>query len=318
MHRAGVDEVVEGVEHALAQTALVVHAERDRDGLEARLVVALEDAAHQVADRMLAQVGRHIGQADLLVAIAFARPQWRLGGKAVREHLRAQLVGRRIVAEGHQRQRLAGVFTRLQAIDDARHRRVEIRPVASMHALIGQQANAPFVLGVDAQQALEDGDGFLRALELGQQDAGIAQRGFVVRLDGQHLLEALQRFDMAVQFTQHHAGVDQGFGVIGVQRQGAVVGGQRIGQQALALQQRALGEPQGGKAIIGAQGVGHQAQRRVLLAALHHDHGQRIRGHAVVGHALQVAAKQRGGLFGPPCPLQRQASHQHRLVHLGR
>ena len=87
------------------------------------------------------------------------------------------------------------------AIDDAAGHGLEIRPVASMQALVGQQAEAPVVLGVDGQQALEDGNGFFGALELGEDDAAVAKRRFVFWLDGQHPLKALQRFDVAMLFT---------------------------------------------------------------------------------------------------------------------
>jgi hypothetical protein len=76
MRGLDVVEAVEGLQHAGADPAVGRRStEGDGDGLEARLVVALEnDADHQVPDRVLAQIGRDIGQPDAVVVIELALP----------------------------------------------------------------------------------------------------------------------------------------------------------------------------------------------------------------------------------------------------
>lgn len=96
--------MVERLQHAGAETAVVVHTDGDSDGLEPAVIMALEDAGHQVSDRVFAEVWRHVGDADLLVAIAFASPVAG-GSRAValfRKQAGTLLVVARLVGDGHE------------------------------------------------------------------------------------------------------------------------------------------------------------------------------------------------------------------------
>ncbi len=224
---------------------------------------------------MLAQVGRHVGQADLLVAVTLAGPQRLLGHRKARgKDLRADLVVLAIIRERHQGQRFAALLASLDARDDLGRVVGKTGPVTGVQALVGQQAVAIVVIGVDGQQALEHGDGFVTSFEFRQDDAAVAHGGFVVGLDGQHTLEALQRFQVALLVAQQHTAVEQHFGVFGVELQRLVVAGHGVGRTAKRLQHVGVSHPQGREVGTRRHAARQQFQRLGMVASLQQDHRQ--------------------------------------------
>src|SRR5262249_20105765 len=75
---AHVVELIERRDQPLPRCALVVDTERYGDDLELAAVVALEQLGHQERGGVRLEVGREIGDADLVVAPGLAGPQrWR-------------------------------------------------------------------------------------------------------------------------------------------------------------------------------------------------------------------------------------------------
>src|SRR5262249_46589896 len=70
-----VDKAVERCFETGSHCAPFFGPERERDGLETRAVVMLEDGRCQTGDRMIAEIGREITEPDLVVPIALATPQ---------------------------------------------------------------------------------------------------------------------------------------------------------------------------------------------------------------------------------------------------
>ena len=317
LHHAGVDEVVEGVEHALAQAAVVVDADRDGDGLEARLVVALEDAGHQVAHRVLAQVGRHVGDADAVVLVALARPQRRVAHRVAArgEDLGALVVHGGGVGDRHHAQRLGRRLAGLDAGEYARHVGVEVRPVADVHALVADRADAVFELGVELQQPVEHRDRLERSLEFGQHDRAVGQRVQVVRVDRQRAVEALDRRHVLQLLAQQRAAVDQRLDVLGIDLERAVVAGQRSVAPAQALQHGGVGEEDRREVRVLVDAALHHRQRALAAEAVHQHHAQRVERDAVVGKVAQVELEHRLGLLQHALALQLDALQQQVAIH---
>src|SRR4030095_10335965 len=72
-----VDELIKGRCHPLADVAVACGTEGEANRLEPALVVVLEYARDEKRDGMRAEIGGEIGDADLVVGIAFALPQAR-------------------------------------------------------------------------------------------------------------------------------------------------------------------------------------------------------------------------------------------------
>jgi hypothetical protein len=74
---AHVMKAVECPDQPSPRGAAVVPPQGYADHLEARAVVAFDELRHQRRDRMLTDVGRHIGEPDAVIAPGFAAPERR-------------------------------------------------------------------------------------------------------------------------------------------------------------------------------------------------------------------------------------------------
>ena len=264
-HLAGVDEMVERGLHACAQAALVVHPERHGDRLEAGVVVVFEHPGHQVPDRMLTEVGRHIRHADPFVAVAFALPERARAAPGVvcgKDPGRLLVVGS-AVGRRHEGQGLAGAFTGAHRVHDACAGGGEVLPVADVHAFVEQQAQSVVVVGVERDQPLEHRDRLLVLPELGQQDAAITQGSGMVGLQGQDLVEALQGFLVPEHAAQQRAAVEQHFDIVGLQGQRSIEAAQRRILVAAGLQHCPVQVEQGCELRVGPGAAPAQLRRQV-------------------------------------------------------
>ena len=86
-----IDEAIECGFQPHAHVALIIGPEGEGIGLEFFPIPMLEHARHQEGGGMRVKIGREIGDADLVVAIALASPQRlrRFGIEPARENLRS-------------------------------------------------------------------------------------------------------------------------------------------------------------------------------------------------------------------------------------
>ncbi len=180
---AHVDKAVECTLQAFAHPARIVGTERDRHRLEPRLVVGLEQSGREIGGRVRMIVGREVGHAYPVVAVALAAPE--------RGHVRATFgdpgLGRaklihRIVHDQRARVRRDNRASGLQASMDLFAILFQTSPIAAIGARERCVARGVGEIGRELEQRVVVGRRLLVALELEQRGAAVAERFAVERL----------------------------------------------------------------------------------------------------------------------------------------
>ena len=161
---------------AAADLGVASGVERNGRRLEPRFVVLLEQAGGQISDGVLAQVGRKVGDADAIVRIDLAVPDWTRRRQIGDGELGAeQLIGRRR-RHGQNRKRMTDRLALAQHGQQVGHVGVEFGPVADtelgIKAMAGGKMRRQF--GIQIQGPVIGGKSLGEALEL-EKDVAAAE-----------------------------------------------------------------------------------------------------------------------------------------------
>ena len=317
-HLPAVDDPVEGGGDPLSKGAPVVRVQGDRDGLEPRLVVLLEETGRQVPDRVLAQVGRDVGQADPVVGVPSSRRVVLTGGGVLPvENLRAEEMFPRGIGDGQQGQRLADPLPRFDPLGNPRQESCQRVPPADVQQGKIQEPRGVFVIGVQPQQLLEDRDRLFVAIDLGQEDPLVAERELVGRVEPEQQVVGLHGLVAAAHLVQNGAAVHQGVDVAAVQLQGPIDAFQRLDVSLQRPQHHpaaAPGRRGSGVRLDCAVEIPERAQR---VAGLRGDYPEGVQRDEIGRPGLEQLQEQALGLLHPPLFLQFQRLGLHLFyVHL--
>ena len=277
-HAADGHDAVDRGFDAAAQRAAVVPAVVEGDDLETRAVVQLQHLREQDRGRLLAELARHIADADLRPEADHGRvlelgPGRVVGGRILRG--RAVQQGRR-AAVALQPERLGGVVALADRPLHLGLQRLDARPVGDQHLAVQEPACRERVPGGQLQQALEDERGVFVAALLLQRDAELLDHVDTGRVDLQGALEARVGGCRAEEVVLGHAERGPGVGRLGVLLRGLLEAGHGLLHLPLLVERHALAQHR--------QQAGRWAVARPL---------QGLRGLPVVGGEGRVHRKVR-------------------------
>jgi len=229
-------EMVECLEQARPDVARIVLAKADAVDLETRPVVALDQLRNHVADRMLAEIRRHIGDAELVVThrrLRTRRQRARLDGRGEILRPRMQHLRRgRHVQQHERRDRQAVVSDRPF---DLAGKALHPFPVAYDKGHLGRAAERSGMIRGGRDRLLEARERLGGTAEGTQDLAALVERVGVARLDLDEPVQARERFGGLVEIAQRGAAVAQRCHVLRRDLEDVRIGGERLAEPALML-----------------------------------------------------------------------------------
>ena len=221
VHAVDADVVVHRADHALAHGGAVFAAPRKRKYFEPAAVVQFVQFGRQDRDRMRAQVGRQVADAQALVAIAF---RWRQRGRDRRQYFfvheaarRGQLLGRIVRGAQHcQGRRMPEHGGRVDPVEGRENRPLALL-LAQVHQVgqhlrlgrVEREAAGKHVLGFG--KLLADLEQATHVVERLDQKPAAGRGATVGQLSG--LVPHLERFHRFAapleQVTHVHMGFDE-------------------------------------------------------------------------------------------------------------
>jgi len=211
---ADVDEAVEGPRDPRAHLAFACRPQREAADLEPGPVVDLDQLGDEERNRMILEIGREVGEADLVVTVALAAPDRPLRRVLlVRVGSRASQLNRRIGRMGEERERRIAPPAARDVGGDAVGESAIVPPIAGLQPGMEHVAACVVALG-----AFEHVGEVLRrlgeALQIQKRHAAIVQGLDDAGLEGERTVIARKRFFGALKLSERVAAIVPRFGEI--------------------------------------------------------------------------------------------------------